>query len=794
MVEKITPVAIEDKMRDAYLNYSLSVIAARALPDVRDGLKPVHRRILYAAKELGLSHNKPHKKSARIVGEVLGKYHPHGDAAVYDAMVRMAQDFNQRYLLIDGHGNFGSIDGDSPAAMRYTEARLTRLSEQLLSDINQDTVDFVDNFDGTLQEPIVLPTRIPNLLINGISGIAVGMSTDIPPHNLKEVVDALVYLLKHPGAKLDKIMKYLPGPDFPTGAKIVGETGIKEAYRSGKGKITLRGTTKIEKVNRKKQIIITEIPYQVNKSRLIEEIADMVNKGKIANITDLRDESDQDGLRIVIELKTGADSELVLNRLYKYTSLQTSYRINMLALVGKRPEVMNLKTILQHFIEFRRQVITRRTSYLLNKAQKRYHVLKGLIKAIDKLDLVISIIRHSKSTEEANNKLQDQLELTEEQAQAILEMQLQRLVGLETEKLFSEADKLATDISYYKEVLANREELDSILKDELLKIKNEFSDERKTEIIPDEAEAKITKEDLIKEKEAVLSLSYRKNIKRTNSLEYVKAGKNDYIIDVASGTTLNTLLFFTQSGEVYTLPIHKITEHHGLSTGDNLKKFLKIPLKEKIIKMICLNEDNMNKYITFTTRYGQVKRTSGKEYTTTYTNIKAINLNKGDYVVDVNVTEGDQEILLGTKFGQTIRFEENTVNETGRNTLGSKGIKLKENDQVINMNIVQPDDFIISISDTGKGKRTPLSEYNIQNRNGVGLKTCGSSIYQMAAVISVKLNDYLLIVTDDETLIPLQVGEIPQTQRAGNMYRLVDLNNGQKIVKVYKLPVPPEDE
>ncbi len=794
MTEKITPVAIEDKMKDAYLNYSLSVIAARALPDVRDGLKPVHRRILYAAKELGLSNNKPHKKSARIVGEVLGKYHPHGDAAVYDAMVRMAQDFNMRYQLIDGHGNFGSIDGDSPAAMRYTEARLTQLSEELLADIDQETVDFVDNFDGSMKEPVILPTQVPNLLINGISGIAVGMSTDIPPHNLKEVIDALIHLLKHPGARLQTIMNYIPGPDFPTGAKIVGENGIEEAYKTGKGKLTLRGTTEVEKIKRKKQLIITEIPYQVNKSRLIEEIADMVNKGKIENISDLRDESDQDGLRIVIELKTGADSELVLNRLYKYTSLQTSFRINMLALVGKRPEVMNLITILQHFIDFRRQVITRQTRFKLNKAQKRYHILKGLIKAIDKLDLIISIIRNSRSTEEASNRLQDKLSITVEQAEAILKMQLQRLVGLETEKLHAEAESLASDIGNYREILNDNDKLDQVLKDQLTGIRDKFADERKTRIISDETEAKISKADLIKEKEAVITLSYRQNIKRTSSLEYARAGKNDFVINKASGTTLDNLLFFTRSGEVYTIPVHKITEHHGLSTGDSLKKFIKIPLKEKIINMICLNESNKENYVTIATSQGQIKKTLGKEYLTTYSNIKAIKLNKDDYVIDVRITDGQQQLFLGTRNAHTIKFKEDSISDTGRNTIGSRGIKLKEDDRVINMNLVEEDDYIVSISDSGKANRTPVEEYNLQNRNGVGLKTCGSSIYKMTAVINAKSEDSLLLVTSDEKLYQVRVSDINETQRAGNMFRLIELDDNQKIAGVFKLPVPPETE
>lgn len=794
MSEKITPITIEDKMREAYLNYSLSVIVSRALPDVRDGLKPVHRRILFAASELNLLHNKPHKKSARVVGEVLGKYHPHGDAAVYDAMVRMAQDFNQRYQLIDGHGNFGSIDGDSPAAMRYTEVRLTEIAEDLLTDINHNTVDFIDNFDGSLTEPVILPAQLPNLLINGTSGIAVGMSTDIPPHNIGEIIDGTLHLLKHPNARLETLMKYIPGPDFPTGANIVGNNGIIDAYKTGKGKIILRATTNVEKIGRKKAIIITEIPYQLNKSRLIEEIADVVNKGKVENISDLRDESDQEGLRIVVELKNTADSELVLNRLYKYTSLQTSYRINMLALVGKKPEVMNLSTILQHFIDFRREVITRRTNYRLDKARSRYHILQGLIKAIDKLDLVISIIRNSSSTTEAKEELQNKLNISEEQAKAILEMRLQRLVGMETEKLHTEARKLSEDITDYEEILANNEKLDELLKDELLAIKKHYNDKRKTAIIEDEKKAEISKEDLIKEKKAIVTFSYRKNIKRTSSKEFTRRGKNDYILNVVSGSSLDNLLFFTQSGQVYSLPIHNIPEHHGLSTGDNIKKYLKIPLKENIIGTISLNEENKEKYITMVTVQGQVKKTIGNEYVTNYTSLKAINLNKGDSVINVRITDGNQEILLATYKGQTIRFKENTVSDTGRITQGSIGIKLKKDDRVVNFNLVKKEDYVISISNKGKGKRTSVDEYKLMNRNRVGLKTCGSSIHRMAGVLTAKIYDYILLVTDSERLLPVSVADITETDRAGNMYQIFELNDDETITNVYKLPIYSDED
>src|SRR6056297_2740712 len=593
MSEKIYPIAIEDKMKNAYLNYSLSVIIGRALPDVRDGLKPVHRRILYAAKELGLLHNRPHKKSARLVGEVLGKFHPHGDSAVYDAMVRMAQHFNQRYRLIDGHGNFGSIDGDSAAAMRYTETKLTEIAEELLENIDEETVSFADNFDGSLKEPEVLPSKIPNLLINGSSGIAVGMSTSIPPHNLGEVIDAALHLLEYPNARLDTIIKnYLPGPDFPTGASIIGNDGIKSAYETGKGKITLRAKSKIEKEKRHQNLIITEIPYQVNKAKLIEEIADLVNKGKISSVSDLRDESDKKGIRIVIELKSNADPDLTLNRLYKYTNLQNNFRINLLALDNKKPVVMGLLEILNHFLDFRKDVIKKHTEYNLNKSEDRFHILEGLKRAIDELDIVIQVIRSSQSKKEAKEKLVTKLKISEKQAQSILEMQLQRLVGMEFEKLEAEKDELAKKIKYYKNILNNQEQLNNVLREELKSVKKNFYDPRRTDIIADDSKAEITKDDFIKEKNAVLSLSYRGIIKRNEEYKNLREAKNDYLISTVEGSSLDQLLFFSDQGEVYNLQVHDIEEHHGLATGDNLSKYLQIPIKENIIALDILSKDS----------------------------------------------------------------------------------------------------------------------------------------------------------------------------------------------------------
>ncbi|MFW6007474.1 MAG: DNA gyrase subunit A [Halanaerobiales bacterium] len=789
----ITPITIEEKMKDSYLNYSLSVIVGRALPDVRDGLKPVHRRILYAARELGLTSGKPHKKSARIVGEVLGKYHPHGDAAVYDAMVRMAQHFNQRYQLIDGHGNFGSIDGDSPAAMRYTEARLTPFSEKMLKDIKLDTVDFIENFDGTLEEPEVLPSSIPNLLVNGSSGIAVGMSTSIPPHNLKEVINALKYLIKHPGAKIETLIdNYISGPDFPTGAQIIGTKGLKKAYKTGKGKVTLRGKSKISKSGRKIQIIITELPYQVNKAKLIENIADLVNQDKISNVTDIRDETDKEGMRIVLELKQNAEPQIVLNRLYKYTKLQKNYRINLLALVNNRPEVMNLTTILNHFITFRKNVITRRTKHKLKNTEERYHIVMGLIKAVSELDLVISIIRNSRSTETARDSLQKKLKITERQAEAILQMQLRRLVVMEINKLKEEKAELESKINYYQKILNNEKELDKVLIEELNQIKKEFGDKRKTTIIENEEKAEISKKDLIKEKKAVVSYSYRQNLKRTNSRKNIRSSKKDYIIEICSGLSLDHLLFFNQKGQVYSLPIHDIPEHHGLSTGDSLSKFLKIPLNENIVKVLCLNEEIKNKYINIATIEGIVKKSLGKEYETTYSKIKAIKLNQNDEVVDASVSNGNKEVFLATQKGRTIRFNEKEINATGRNTIGSKGITLEDQDQLINMNIINDEEYIVSISKNGTANKISIKDFKSQNRNGKGYKISSADSYEMIGIFPVKSEQKILLITTEDKFKIVNENEISLTQRPGYMYKLFELDNDEKIKEALPLPLIPE--
>lgn len=792
MNNAITSIAIEDKMKDAYLSYSLSVIVARALPDVRDGLKPVHRRILFAARDLGLTPDKPHKKSARIVGEVLGKYHPHGDAAVYNAMVRMAQNFAERYPLIDGHGNFGSIDGDSPAAMRYTEARLAPIAMDLLNDIGKDTVEFTPNFDSSLEEPVVLPSRIPLLLVNGSSGIAVGMSTDIPPHNLREVVDGLIKVLDEPEVTISKLMKTIKGPDFPTGGEIVGLEGIRSAYETGQGRITVRAKASIEdRGKNREQIIITEIPYQLQKTKLIEEIADAVDKEKISNISDLRDESDRDGLRIVVELKPNANSNIVLNQLYKYTSMQTTYRINMLALVGKQPRVLNLKEILEEFLNFRREVITRRTRYELRHAEERLHILEGLKIAIDKLDLVISIIRSSKSTAEAKERLMEALSISDAQADAILKMQLQRLVGMEREKIELEIADLLKTIERLKSILDNKAILEALLKEELQEIKQKFGDARRTNLIKDASEAEIETEDLIKEEPAVITLSYRQYIKRTSDEANARAGKKDFITHILKGTTLDRILFFTRSGNCYGLNVYDLPEHHALATGDPLNNYLKIPHDEEVVDVLMLNKEAREQYITIATAKGMIKKTRGNEYVSSYTVIKALNLDDDDSVVGVKLTDGTQNILLGTMKGLAIHFAEEEVSDTGRNTKGMIGIKIDEDDRVISFILTKDDHYVVVLTRDARGKRTNIYEYKVQKRNGKGLRTLQSNNYELLNIISGVKDQYLVLVTENGDLREIQIKDITETQRAGNMYTQTNLGR-DRLIKVVQVPLVPE--
>lgn len=792
MKNQQTSVAIEDKMKAAYLNYSLSVIVSRALPDVRDGLKPVHRRILYATRDLNLTPDKPHKKSARIVGEVLGKYHPHGDGAIYNAMVRMGQNFIQRYPLIDGHGNFGSIDGDSPAAMRYTEARLTSLSMDILAEINKETVDFVPNFDSALKEPVVLPSKVPNLLINGSSGIAVGMSTDIPPHNLREVIDGLIKLLEDPEISIAKLMQTIKCPDFPTGGEIVGLEGIRSAYQTGSGRITVRAKAEIERNGKnREQIIITEIPYQLQKAKLIEEMADAVNKEKVSDISDIRDESDRDGMRIVIELKPQANSQMILNRLYKYTSLQSRYRINMLALVGKQPKVLNLKEILQEFLTFRQEIVTKKTNYELRNAEDRLHILSGLKIAIDKLDLIIQIIRTSKSTAEAKDRLLKTLMVSEIQAEAILKMQLQRLVGMEQENIELEIGKLEAQIKSLKQILQNKEDLNKLIKEELLEIRKKYGDPRKTKIIKDSSQAEIVLEDLIKEEDVVVTLSYRQYIKRASDVSNIRAGKKDFITHILKGTTLDRILFFTNLGNCYGLHVYDLPDHHSLSTGDPLNNYLKIPLNEDIVDIIMLTKENKDLLMTIATAKGLLKKTVGSEYDSSVTQIKAINLEQNDYVIGVKVTDGKQNILLGTEKGMTIHFAEDQISPTGRTTKGSMGIKLSEDDRVIGFSLTKDDHYVLVLNEKARGKRTHIFEYKVQNRNGKGLKSLASSNYQLLRIFSGEIDQYFVFVSENGDLKIGQMKEITETQRCGKMYNQQSLDR-DKLIDIVIIPLIPE--
>ncbi|MCH8332173.1 MAG: DNA gyrase subunit A, partial [Bacteroidetes bacterium] len=707
---RIIPINIENEMKTAYIDYSMSVIVSRAIPDVRDGLKPVHRRVLFGMHELGLNFNRPHKKSARIVGEVLGKYHPHGDTSVYDAMVRMAQAWSLRYPMVDGQGNFGSVDGDSPAAMRYTEARLQKIAEEMLTDIDKDTVDFNLNFDDTLKEPTVLPARVPNLLVNGASGIAVGMATNILPHNLTEVVDGMIAYIDNNDITDDEIAEYIKGPDFPTGGVIYGFEGVKEAGRTGRGKVVVRGRCTIEEnKSGKVQIIITEIPYQVNKANLIMKAAELVNNKRIEGISDIRDESDRDGMRIVFDLKRDAIANVVLNRLYKYTPLQTSYGVNNIALVNGRPKVLNNRDFISNFIDFRHDVVVRRTEYELGEAEKRAHILEGLLVALDKLDEVISLIRKSKTPDIAKDGLMKSFDLSEIQAKAILELRLQKLTGLEREKIKEEYQELMKQIERYKEILANEDMRMQIIKDELIEIKEKFGDERRTEIVY--AAEDMTMEDMIKDEEVVITISHLGYIKRTPATEYrqqKRGGKGskgsqarheDFIESMLVASTHNYMLFFSQSGKCFWMRVYEIPEGSKTSKGRALQNLLNLPQDDKVKAYINIkdlkDEQFLNShYIIFCTEKGVIKKTTAEAFSRPRQNgIIAININDGDQLLEVKMTNGNKEIVMAVRSGRAIRFPEEKVRPTGRGAIGVAGIEVEDaNDEVIGMICVNKED------------------------------------------------------------------------------------------------------
>lgn len=796
MNEKIVPIPIEDEMRDSYIDYAMSVIVGRALPDVRDGLKPVHRRILYAMNELGLAPNKPYKKSARIVGEVLGKYHPHGDMAVYDALVRMVQEFSLRYPLIDGQGNFGSVDGDNAAAMRYTEARLSAISEEILKDIEKKTVNFTPNFDESLEEPVVLPSRFPNLLVNGSSGIAVGMATNIPPHNLQEVIRAITATIDHPHITTRDLMKIVKGPDFPTGGLILGRDGIRQAYETGRGRLVVRAKAVIETSKSKKDaIVITEIPYQVNKANLIESIARLVESKKVEGIHDIRDESDRDGLRIVLDLKKEAVPQIILNQLYKHTQMQETFGVIMVALVDGQPRVLNLKQMIQHFIEFRVEVITRRTRFELEKAERRAHILEGLKKAISNLDRVIRIIRTSKSPEAAKVTLMSALKLTDVQAQAILEMQLQRLTALERQKLDEEYLQLIKRIEYYRSILKSRKKVLEIVKEESEEMAKQYGDERRTQVVAQEKEIEI--EDLIAEEDVIITISHAGYIKRIPVSMYRKqrrggqgvsgAGmrdEEDFIEHMFLASTHDFILFFTTRGRVYWRKAYEIPQASRQARGKAIVNLLALGPGEGISHFLQVKEFNDKQYVVMVTKNGRIKKTNLIHYShPRTTGINALTLQPKDELVSCKLTSGHDELFIATREGKAIRFPERDIREMGRMAAGVRGIQLGKKDEVIAMEIVDKRAMILSVTDLGFGKKTPYAEYRLQSRGGKGIINVKVTERngKIVNILTVQDQDEIIIVTTGGMVVRLPVNQIRTAGRNTQGVRLVRLKPGHHV-------------
>jgi DNA gyrase subunit A len=806
--EKIQPVEIEEEIKYSYLDYAMSVIVSRALPDVRDGLKPVQRRVLYTMYELGLLHNRPYKKCARIVGETLGKYHPHGDAAVYETLVRLAQDFTMRYPLVDGQGNFGSIDGDSPAAMRYTEARLSAIAEEMLQDIEKNTVDFRPNFDETLKEPEVLPTILPNLLVNGSSGIAVGMATNIPPHNLNEIVDGLIALLKNPDLPVEKLMKYVKGPDFPTGGIIIGLSGIKEAYTTGKGRIIVRAKASIENYKGRSRIVITEIPYQVNKASLIEKIAELVQERKIEDISDIRDESDKDGMRIVIELRRDAQPEVVLNNLYKHTNLQTTFGVIMLALVNGVPKILNLKEMMNEFINFRLNVIVRRTKFELDDAEKRAHILEGLKIALDNIDEIVELIKKSKDPETAKVNLMKKFKLSEIQAKAILDMRLQRLTGLERSKVESEYKETIKLIEKLKSILRSKELQKELIHEELLKLKEKYGDERRTLII--EGEEDFSVEDLIAEEDVVITITHNGFIKRYPVSGYrrqSRGGKgitaavtkdDDFIEHMFVASTHHYIIFFTDKGRAYSLKVHEIPEGSRASRGRSISHLIKKDADEKITAFVAVKEFSENLFVTMVTKMGLVKKVPLMEFATTRKiGLIAITLNRGDRLVDARLTDGGQDLIIGTKKGMAIRFNEKDIRPMGRQAAGVRGIKLEKDDEVIGMIAVKRSGTtILVVTEKGFGKRSDLNDYRITHRGGKGIITVkvNDKTGDMVAIKEVLDNDDVMIVTTKGYLIRQHIKDIKIMSRQAQGVKLIKLNHGDTIASVASVVTEEEEE
>ena len=805
--EKLIPINIEDEMKSAYIDYSMSVIVSRALPDVRDGLKPVHRRVLYGMHELGIRANTAYKKSARIVGEVLGKYHPHGDSSVYDTMVRMAQEWSLRYLLVDGQGNFGSIDGDSPAAMRYTEARMKKMSEDLLADIEKETVDHQLNFDDTLKEPTVLPTRVPNLLINGASGIAVGMATNMPPHNLTEVIDGTIQYINNSDITIDELIQTIKAPDFPTGGTIYGYDGVKEAFMTGRGRVVMRGNANIEMVKDRECIIVTEIPYQVNKAEMIRKTAELVNDKKIEGISNIRDESDRNGMRIVYVLKRDAIPNIVLNKLYKFTALQSSFSVNNIALVKGRPQLLNLKQMIQYFVEHRHEVVVRRTKFELRKAEERAHILEGLIIASDNIDEVIAIIRRSANAEEARENLIAKFELSEIQAKAIVEMRLRQLTGLEQDKLHNEYDKLLKTITDLKEILDKKDRRMDIIKTELLEIKDKYGDERRSKI--EYAGGNFSIEDMIPDDKMVLTISHAGYIKRTPLSDYKTQNRGgvgqkasttrneDFLENLFVGTNHQYMLFFTQKGKCFWMRVYEIPEGSRTSKGRAIQNLINIEQDDRVKAFICTqdlkDEEYINNhYVIMATKKGQVKKTSLEQYSRPRANgINAITIKDEDELLEAKLTNGNSQILLAVKSGKAIRFEESKTRPMGRGASGVRGITLANaNDEVVGMvSVNDMDTNILVVSENGFGKRSDLEDYRITNRGGKGVKTISitEKTGSLVTVKNVTDQDDLMIINKSGIAIRMMVSDLRVMGRATQGVKLINLREGDSIAAVAKV-------
>jgi len=805
--EKLIPINIEDEMKSAYIDYSMSVIVSRALPDVRDGLKPVHRRVLYGMYELGVLSNRAYKKSARIVGEVLGKYHPHGDSSVYDTMVRMAQHWSMRYMLVDGQGNFGSVDGDSPAAMRYTEARMRKISEDMLADIDKETVDTQLNFDDSLSEPVVMPTRVPNLLVNGASGIAVGMATNMPPHNLSEVIDGTIAFIDNNEIEIDELIQYIKAPDFPTGGIIYGYDGVKEAFKTGRGRVVMRAKSHMEEIAGREYLVVTEIPYQVNKADMIKKTADLVNDRKIEGISLIRDESDRNGMRIVYQLKRDAIPNIVLNTLFKHTALQSSFSVNNIALVKGRPEMLNLKDIIYHFVEHRHDVVVRRTEYELRKAKERAHILEGLIIASDNIDEVIALIRSSSNADEARTKLMERFELSEIQAKAIVEMRLRQLTGLEQDKLRAEYDDILKTIEDLEDILARKERRMQVIKDELLEVKEKYGDERRSQI--EYAGGDLSIEDMIPDEKVVITISHAGYIKRTSLNEYKtqnrggvgQKGSNtrneDFLEYLFVGTNHQYMLFFTQNGKCYWMRVYEIPEGSKASKGRAIQNLINIEPEDKVNAFICTqdlkDEEYVNNhFVIMATKKGQVKKTRLEKYSRPRTNgINAITIKDGDELLEAKLTTGNSQVMLGLRSGKAIRFEESKTRPMGRNASGVRGITLAdENDEVVGM--IAVNDFesdILVVSEKGYGKRSSLEDYRITNRGGKGVKTISvtEKTGQLVAIKNVSDVDDLMIINKSGIVIRMAVEDLRVMGRATQGVRLINLKGKDAIAAVAKV-------